>query len=343
MNFIPELFTPECIAHYRHLRRDYPLWCGAWPSDLRAYPDFVPWSGVRLKDPLLMVLRIPTDNLYIDDSESLPTHPSEPIQPRYLRIDPDDDDPSLEERQGLPPSRPAAVISALEFLLGRVESGWMAASHDALVHWQKSLKQAFSPSLFQESGGEPSGATRLVSLRYRMLDMERSEPERKRLAAELEKEWLKIGRRVGILPPVRGGAHCALPDAFLVDLQAEARGLVEEVCEYRPTGDHMQAVRDLVGEDPFEGMYRTRWGTVSPEIAERERQELLAEFDERHRIKLWTRVIRFPILTQVEIEKLLGQCNARPHDPLALVARRFLSRRLSISDNQLRHRLNRAP
>jgi hypothetical protein len=343
-----EFFTPERLAYYRDLHGRYPLWCGDWSEKHLQEHDAHSWLALtRLQQeadqlyPKAEVLRVQFASESGADSIALP---------RLLVAHRGSD--QLDRIDDIKPPAAAALLAAANYALARWRSGYGPGGSgepyadppfgldQQLMAWANHISALLTRKdprfVGVVEGPGPTGHVLWV-LRDRFLSTPPDHAAREKRGEELEHHWIRMGREVGVVPRVKGGRVCTLPDDLIEALRLEGRTLVREVTEREPDAQEIDAVRCLVGKDVLDDLQTAHLRELPPERAATKRDGYLRKFDRKHDVALWAFRLRFPMLSAPEVRDVTSMWQQGPkrEDRHQTIATRLLADRLCITPKQI--------
>jgi hypothetical protein len=219
----------------------------------------------------------------------------------------------LERIGAVEPPIYAAWFAAINYISYRWTRDGIAARIDrpSARHQRQEWAEELSNALVSRLG------LTIFRLRQEVLQASRNSGREDQIAA-LEEQWLQLGRKVGVIPSVKGGPDCTLSNDFLRRLVEEAKALVTECQDYTWEPEHEDHVTSLrIGEESdlldesFQALVEEQMKR-DPAGAQARMMRRLRKRQAELDIKSWMRVLRFPMLGLEEIRALASTARTAP-------------------------------
>ena len=221
---VASYFTSDRIAELHDLQAGFPLWCGLWPSPHDRSIERTQWSARAL-------VQAETKDITEQVRSQLPSawRNSKRLVPVVTSVPTPDSVPvvSLGVGKILPPPAPKTFSPLIHWvrnpppiLTALLQARWLITWSEAIRDvWISRLTERLKADVVYlgDTPSETSTSRPLPFGSYAELAWggPLNDRLRNRLRLQLEAEWLKLGREVGIVPSLDRGRRITLANAFL--------------------------------------------------------------------------------------------------------------------------------
>ncbi len=317
-------FTAERLKRYRELHRRYPLWCGHWPTEDRYWAQKftvfqsrqaaeIEWYNENV-DRWWKGLPSISERMLVVPSAEAPTVEIREFSPDDLDVGKKVDTPAIF----------ATLLGAIEHTCLRYDSGLGGAQQ----MWPTELAKLITKVV---------NTSRLWLMHvfawdqfYIDLQSEKS-PTSPAVRKQLDREWLAVGRKIGVIPPTRSGNRkMPLSEETRSALLDETQSLVRAVQSAAPSVDDLVDCEQLLLSEPKACVEIL---TYVEELAKKEgRQPDLKNWRKAVAPKFWCLRLMFPMLSVEELRWIRdGRSDDRVFRPLIKMRFGILEKSLSQS------------